>query len=86
MHFPFNYISSPDDFPDVHRARLKQYALLRAKVWQDQKTMGSIEKVIRESSWAASSEGGNSVVKEREVEVRDLEFHGTVMRGWVQWY
>jgi hypothetical protein len=55
-------------------------------VSQDQKTMASTEKVIREPSWAAGSEGGNSVGKEREAEVLDLEFHGTEMADWAQWY
>jgi hypothetical protein len=65
---------------------LQQYVLLRAKVSQGQKTMASSEKVIQESSWAAGSEGGNSVGKEREAEVLDLGFHGTEMAGWAPWY
>jgi hypothetical protein len=48
--------------------------------------MASSEKVIQESSWAAGSEGGNSVGKEREAEVLDLGFHGTEMAGWAPWY
>jgi hypothetical protein len=48
--------------------------------------MASIEKVIQESSWAAGSEGGHSVVKEMEAEVRDLGSRGTNLTGWVQWY
>jgi hypothetical protein len=46
--------------------------------------MASNEKVIQEPSLAAGSEGGNSVGREREAEVLDLESHGTKMTGWVQ--
>jgi len=67
--------------PSAHPAHATLDVLPRVEEWPDQTKAERTAKVIRESSLAAGSERGHSVVHEMEVEVRDWECRGTGPKG-----